>query len=203
MTVTAFFRSVKVKGGKNMDDNQIVELYWQRSEAAIVHTQEKYGGYCKSIAYGILGSEEECEECLNDAYMRMWNYIPPNRPNNFKATLARTVRNLALNRCEKQRAKKRGAERYSLALEELEECIPSGESTENAADAEMLTQSLNEFLARMKPEARRIFMLRYWYFASVGDIARELSIGESKVKMSLMRSRKSLKNFLEKEGVIL
>ncbi len=186
-----------------MEDKLIVEMYWQRSEAAIERTQDKYGAYCKSIAYGILNSEEDSEECVNDAYVRLWNYIPPNRPESLKAFLARTVRNLALNRCEKQKAQKRGAEKYSLALEELEECIPSSESTENAADAEMLTQSLNEFLACMKPEARRIFMLRYWYFSSVGDIARELNIGESKVKMSLLRSRKSLKNFLEKEGVIL
>lgn len=186
-----------------MEDNYIVEMYWQRSEAAIEHTQNKYGAYCKSIAYGILNSEEDSEECVNDAYVRLWNCIPPSRPESLKAFLARTVRNIALGRCEKMKAQKRNGEVYALALEELEECMPSCESTENAADAAMLTQLLNAFLAELKPEARRIFMLRYWYLASIKEISAKLNIGESKVKMSLQRSRKSLKIYLEKEDVIL
>lgn len=186
-----------------MDDNVIVEMYWQRSEKAVEAVAEKYGKYCKSIAAGILKSEEDTQECVNDTYVRLWNAIPPASPQNLKAFIARTVRNIAVNMCEKMNAEKRGGGVYSVALEELEECIPSAENTENAADAEFLSQLLDDFLEKMKPEARSIFVRRYWCFNSIGEIADSFGVSESKVKMSLLRSRKSLKDFLEKEGVIL
>lgn len=186
-----------------MDDLCILELYAERSEAAVRQTDEKYGRYCRRIAYDILQSDEDAEECVNDAYMRAWNSIPPKKPENLRTFLGKMVRNLALDRCERARAQKRGGGQYALALEEMEECVPYASDTEQSVDGALLSQLLNDFLAGMKPEARNIFMRRYWYLSSVKDIAAEFGFSESKVKMSLHRSREELKKFLIKEGVSL
>ena len=186
-----------------MEDNRIIDLYWAREEQALTETERKYGGYCRTIARNILKIHEDAEECVNDAYMRAWNSIPPKKPENLRTFLGRMVRNLALDRCERARAQKRGGGQYALALEEMEECVPSASDTEQSVDGALLSQLLNDFLAGMKPEARNIFMRRYWYLSSVKDIAAEFGFSESKVKMSLHRSREELKKFLIKEGVSL
>ena len=155
-----------------MDDLCILELYAERSEAVVRQTDEKYGRYCRRIAYDILQSDEDAEECVNDAYMRAWNSIPPKKPENLRTFLGKMV-----------------------------QCVPSASDTEQSVDGALLSQLLNDFLAGMKPEARNIFMRRYWYLSSVKDIAAEFGFSESKVKMSLHRSREELKKFLIKEGV--
>ncbi len=186
-----------------MEDNQIVELYWARSEKAISETADKYGRYCYSIAYNILHSIEDSEECVNDTYLNAWNAMPDQRPSKLRAFLGRITRNLSLKRWEKYTAEKRGAGQVSLALDELRECIPSTERTDQIVDDIVLADLLNRFLASMPAEKRRIFMRRYWYFSPIAEIATDFSVSESKVKMSLLRSRNELKLLLEKEGVEL
>ena len=166
-----------------MEDRQIVDLYWARSEKALSETKNKYGRYCYSIAYNILHNNEDSEECVSETYLHAWNSMPEQRPDRLAAFLGRITRN--------------------LALDELQECISAADSTERIADDSELTDLINGFLASMSAEKRKIFMKRYWYFCSVRQIAAELSISESKVKMSLLRSRNELKQLLEKEGVAL
>lgn len=79
-----------------MDDEKIIDLYWQRSENAIELTAEKYGQYAQSIAYRILGNKEDSDECVNDAYIKTWNSIPPQRPSSLAAFLGAITRNLSL-----------------------------------------------------------------------------------------------------------
>ncbi len=184
-----------------MDDKQIIELYWQRSESAIAETAEKYGGYCRSIAYNILHSEEDSQECVNDTYLAAWNSMPPKRPSVLRTFLGRLTRNLSLNMYEKSSAEKRGGGQTELALDELSECIPAPNGTECAMDDIALTELLDRFLVSLSARQRRIFMRRYWYFSPVREISAELGIGESSVKMSLFRSRNKLRQLLEKEGV--
>ena len=184
-----------------MEDNQIIDLYWVRSEKAISETADKYGRYCYSIAFNILRSREDSEECVNDTYLNAWNAMPDQRPDRLSAFLGRITRNLSLKRWEKETAEKRGAGQVPLALEELQECIPASDSADPAADDRALTAVLNCFLASMPTEKRIIFMRRYWYLSPVAEIASDLAISESKVKMSLLRSRNELKEYLEKEGV--
>lgn len=186
-----------------MDDKQIIELYWLRSEAAISETADKYGRYCHYIAYHILHNEEDSEECVNDTYMNAWNSIPPQRPSFLRAFLGKITRNLSLNKYEYNTAEKRGSGEIPLVLDELQKCIPASDNIENKIDAMALTELLNHFLSSLPIEQRKIFMQRYWYLSSVREIARDYSIGESKVKMSLSRSRKKLKEMLKKEGVFL
>ncbi len=182
-----------------MEDRQIVELYWRRSEAAIPETEMKYGGYCRAIAMHILASKEDSEECVNDTWLRAWNSMPPARPDRLRAFLGRITRNLSLDRYRLDTSKKRGGGQLELALDELCDCLPDSRSGPDA-DEFALTQLLDRFLASLSGEARVIFLRRYWYMLSVREISDGMHIGESKVKMSLMRSRERLRALLEKEG---
>lgn len=186
-----------------MDDQQIIDLYWARSENAITETAHKYGPYCHSIAYHILYSKEDSEECVNDTYWKAWGAMPPQRPNQLRTFLGKITRNLSLNRWEKHTAEKRGAGQVPLALDELAECVPAPDSVERTVDDLALTELLNDFLSGLPVQTRRIFMRRYWYLCSVKEIAADCAVSESKVKTTLFRTRNKLKQHLEKEGVAL
>lgn len=184
-----------------MNDQQIIELYFGRKESAITETDKKYGSACRSISYRILNSHEDSEECVNDSYMSIWKSVPPIRPKSLFGYLARIVRNLSLNRYEKQRAKKRGGDERELVFEELSYCIPDGLNSEKEFDKVELAEILNSFLSSLPEEKAIIFMQRYWYFCSVKEIASENKLSQSNVKMILLRLRQSLKEYLAKEGI--
>lgn len=186
-----------------MEDKQIIDLYWARSETAISETSSKYGRYCHSIAFNILRSHEDSEECVNDTFFNAWNAIPPQCPNKLSAFLGTIVRNLSLKKWEQYSTVKRGLGQVPLALEELQECIPARNTTERMVEDMALAELFDQFLAALPAENRRLFVLRYWHLYSIKEIAAACGVGESKVKMSLMRSRKELKCFLEKEGITL
>lgn len=179
-----------------MDDKQILDLYWERSEAAISETSKKYGKYCRYIAFNILHNDEDSEECVNDTYLRAWNSIPPNRPSVLKTFLGKITRNLSLDRYELLNAKKRNGGQMSLIFDEIQECIPSLDSTENIVEEIALTDILNRFLSSLSLEQRKIFMRRYWYLSPIKEIATEYGMSESKIKMSLFRSRNELKKIV-------
>lgn len=186
-----------------MDDRQIIALYWARAEQAIAETAKRYGRYCHAIAYNILRSREDSEECVNDTWLRAWDAMPPHRPERLDTFLGKITRNLALNHWEKASAAKRGGSQVSVALEELRDCLPAADSVETALDSMALAGALNLFLAALPAETRRIFVQRYWYMRPIKSIASELGAGESKVKMTLLRTRAELKQYLEKEGINL
>lgn len=192
-----------------MEDSKILDLYWERKEAAILETDRKYRDYCMHIAINILSSYEDSEECVNDTWLKAWDLIPPARPANLKAWLGKITRNLSLDRYFYNSAKKRGAGQIPLVLEELKDLQISGTAgstppqgqPELAAEAMVVNEVLNHFLGSLKTENRVIFMRRYWYLDSIRDIAEALKISESKVKVSLFRSRKKLRQILQEEGV--
>lgn len=180
-----------------MEDHQIVELFWNRSEDAVAAAAEKYGQYCHKIAFNILANSEDSEECVNDTYLRAWNAIPPHRPENLATFLGKITRNLAYDRYDHMTAEKRGGGEMAFVLDELRICLPQWEMEENLA----LTDVLNRFLASLPQTTRQIFMLRYWQVLSVAEIAQKLHISQSKVKMTLLRTRNKLRSFLEKEDM--
>lgn len=185
-----------------MDDKQIVDLYLERSETAISETSKKYGNYCRYIAFNILRNDEDSEECVNDTYLRAWNSIPPNRPSVLKTFLGKITRNLSLDRYELLNAKKRNSGQMPLIFDEIKECIPSSLNTEeNIVEEIALADILNRFLSSLSLGQRKIFMRRYWYLSPIKEIATEYGMSESKVKMSLLRSRSKLKKKLEEEGI--
>ena len=183
-----------------MEDSKIIDLYFERSQVAISETQKKYGRYCHAIAYNILYSNEDAEECVNDTYLRAWQAMPPHRPSRLPAFLGKITRNLALDRYDEKTAQKRGGE-CDIALEELCECLPDAQS-ENGGD-EALKAAINSFLASLPKRTRIIFMQRYWYLSSISEISRSLEISESLVKVTLMRTRKKFKAHLEKEEIFI
>lgn len=186
-----------------MDDNKIIDLYWNRSESAIAETDKRYGRYCYTIAFNILHNKEDAEECVNDTYFKVWGVIPTLRPLKFSAFIGRITRNLSLNKYEYYNAKKRGRGETQVIFEELQGCIVSAESVEDAIEEKLLTEKLNCFLEGLSAEKRNIFMRRYWYLSGVKEIASDYQMSESKVKMVLLRTRKALKEYLEQEGIVL
>lgn len=186
-----------------MEDQEIYALYWKRSEQAIAATHQKYGTWCHGIAYRILNIKEETEECVSDTYLTVWNNIPPQRPQVFRAWLGKITRNLALTRYRKLHASKRGGGETALALDELSYCVSGSQGPESELESQEIVRVINEFLASLPETQRHIFMRRYWHMSSIQEIASNFRMSESKVTSMLFRMRKQLRALLEKEGVAL
>ena len=184
-----------------MNDDDIIALYNKRSEQAISETAVKYGAICHSVAFGILHSDEDAEECVNDVYLAVWDTIPPEHPTSFRAFISKITRNRAVSRLRRATAERRGGTQYELLLGELSECIPAGggDMTDNLA----LSQAMNGFLSSLDPTMRMVFMRRYWYMKSIKQIARDYKLTEVNVRVLLHRARGKLKKCLTDEGIIL
>lgn len=184
-----------------MEDSAIVDLYWQRSEQAIAQSEIKYGGYCRTVAGNICRAHEDAEECVNDTWLSAWNQMPDKRPRKLGCFLGTICRNLAINRVRSQSRLKRGGGQTELALEELKDCIPAGESVEKQAELRELMHAVDSFAAALPRDERRIFIARYYFMASVEEIAEKQGFSASKVKTSLYRTRLKLRDRLKKEGL--
>ena len=183
-----------------MEDSQIVALYWARDEAALAESEQKYGGYCRAIALGILENREDAAECVNNTWLRAWKAMPPRRPARLDAFLGKLTRNLSLDRWRALRAQKRGGGQTELALSELEECLPAASCPEREAEARDLAESLNRFLEALPREKRVIFVQRYWYLCSVEKLAAMHGMGKNTAASILFRLRSQLREHLKKEG---
>ena len=186
-----------------MEDSKIVELFFNRDEAALVQTKTKYENYCYKVAQNILNSSEDSEEILNDVYMAAWNSIPPNHPERLSTYLGKIARRLALKKWRDMTAAKRGGGETLIALDELEEVIPDNHEIDSKIQESELTNAINVFLGALKADERKAFVLRYWYFKSISEISNQLGFTESKVKIMLLRTREKLQKHLEKEGILL
>ena len=185
-----------------MDDQNIIALYWARSETAISETAQKYGGYCFSIAKNILTNHEDAEESVNDTYLTAWNVMPPRRPSILATFLGKITRRLAIDRWRYRNAYKRGGGEVTLALDELEECIAGSDTAEGALRKKELQAALNRFLEALPERERMIFVSRYWYLRSVKEISEKTGLSLSSVKTQLFRTRNKLRFFLEKEDLL-
>lgn len=186
-----------------LDDSRIVDLYLQRDERAIRQTAEKYGGRLRALAYGIVSDRQTAEECENDTYMEAWSAIPPHEPRGYLyAFLARITRHIALNCCRDRSRLKRSALLCELSAE-LEQCIPAPDDIACRIDDMALQGAINGFLSELDEEKRKIFVRRYWYLDSIADISRRFALSQSKVKTTLFRCRRRLREHLEKEGYLL
>lgn len=182
-----------------MDDLTIIELYFARDEQAIKETDAKYGKLCYRIANNILNNDEDSQECVNDTYVGVWNTIPPTRPNNFKAFVCRITRNLSLKRIEAAARQKR-SQATVVSLDELAEIL-SDENIASGVTDETIGKAISDFLRKEKEEVRNVFVRKYYFFDSIGEIAKRYGFTESKVKNMLYHTRNKLKDYLIKEGV--
>lgn len=185
-----------------MSDEQIVRLYQQRDEAAISATNDSYGTYCYSIVNRILCNAEDSWECVNDTWLRAWRSIPPQCPRCLRTFLAKIARNLAFDRFKRERAHKRGAGEIQLALDELDECVAAKSDVEAEVFSEEMKRCIDSFLRDLSEQKRDIFLRRYFYVESTVAIAKRYGLKESNVLMILFRTRRELKNYLEKEGFL-
>lgn len=183
-----------------MEDNSIVQLFLERNEAAISATEKSHGKRCRRIAENILGNREDAEECVNEAYMKLWESIPPHSPEILGAFLGKIVRCTAINMLKSRNAEKRGNGNLPLVFDELEDCIPDMSRVEDALEGKEIAAAINSFLRQCPDENRRIFVLRYWYCCELPEIAKRLGIRKNTVSVILNRTRKKLREYLEKEG---
>lgn len=186
-----------------MNDEQIIDLYWRRDEAAISQTAAKYGGYCYGIARSILATAEDSEECVNDTYLHAWDSMPPQRPERLQMFLAKITRNLAFDRFKAQRTQKRGGGEMEAVLEELAGCIPSGSSPEQLLLGRELEDAVAKFVRQLPATDGNIFVRRYFYVEGPAQIAERYGMSANSVRVKLSRARRSLKSYLRKEGLIV
>ena len=172
----------------------IIELLERRDELGLALLKEKYADYCYSIIFHLLRDHEQTEEALSDVWLRIWDSIPPARPLRLRAYLAKAARNIALDYIKHNAAEKRSG--ITVLLDELNDCIPDPAWEQGDA----LKESLREFVNSLEPEEQRIFLRRYWYGASIGELAKAMHCTESRITGILFRTRKKLRKHLEKEG---
>ena len=186
-----------------MQDETIVQLYFERNEDAIKETQIKYDKYLTKIAYNILSDYDDSRESVNDTYLAAWNSIPPHKPISLSAYLGKITRRLSIDIFRKRNRDKRKASQYSVSLSELEECIPGYETPEMQLENMELAEMLNKFLRELPKDARNVFIGRYYYLDSIRNVAGYCGMTEGKVKSLLFRTRCKLRDYLKKEGIMI
>ena len=185
--------------GEPMDDSGIIEGLWSHDEAALKAVSQRYEKYCLTVARNIVGDEQTAEECVQDALMRVWEAIPPNRPTNLQAFIGKITRNIALNTAKALNAKKRGGNSTFLSFDGEPE-IADGSSVEALAERHELITEINTFLESIAAVKRKIFVLRYWHCFSIADISQIVGMSEANVASNLKRIRKKLFEYLNKRG---
>ena len=185
-----------------MNDKDIIALFWARDERAISETAGKYGKFCHGIAMNILSVREDAEECVNDTYHKAWTVIPPQKPEYFRAWLGKVVRNIALNLWNRNHTQKRNSGLETL-LSELEDCVPTRENVESVIDDIELGKVISRWLGTLSEEDRNVFIMRYWNGIPLKAIAARFGTDPDKLAQKMFRLRKSLKAALEEEEIYL
>lgn len=187
---------------ENLSDKEIVSMFFERNEKALFAVSRKYGNYCGAVVQSILKNPQDAEECLNDAWLKAWESIPPERPRNLGGFLVKIAKNISLNRYERSHAKKRGSGEIPLVLDELSECVADKSNVEKAFEQKLLTNAVNDFLKTLPREKRDIFVLRYWYCLSVAQIAEKVGLSRNSAAVTLSRTRRSLVAYLKKRELL-
>ncbi len=185
---------------EKFDDSEIVKLFTKRDETAVSAAMVKYKSYCMNIALNILHSNEDAEECVNDAFLKAWELIPPHKPQNLSTFLGKITRNLAISRYRQTLAEKRGGGETAAAFEELSEIVSGDADVQGEAERRELLGEINAFLRRLPERQRNIFICRYWFCESVREVAEKFSISEGNVSVILNRVRQKLREHLRKRG---
>ena len=185
-----------------IDDEKIIELFFERSEQAIRELDIKYGKICNNLSYNIVNSRQDAEECVNDAYLGAWNAIPPARPNPLLSYIVKIVRNISLKIYWRKEAAKRSSH-YTIALEEIEACIADQKTVEDEIEARELARIIEDFLDTLTVENRVIFMRRYWFSDSYKDIAELVGLSEKNISVRLTRIRQKMKEYLAEREVFV
>ena len=185
-----------------IDDEKIIDLFFERSEQGIRELDNKYGAVCHNLSYNIVNNRQDAEECVNDAYLGAWNAIPPVRPNPLLSYIVKIVRNISLKIYWRKEAAKRSGH-YTIALEEIEGYIADQKTVEDEIEARELARIIGEFLDTLTLENRVIFMRRYWFSDSCKDIAEFVGLSEKNISVRLTRIREKMKQYLIEREVFV
>ena len=185
-----------------IDDEKIIEMFFERSEQGIRELDIKYGKICHNLSYNIVNNRQDAEECVNDAYLGAWNAIPPVRPNPLLSYIVKIVRNISLKIYWRKEAAKRSGH-YKIALEEIEDYIADQKTVEDEIEARELARIIEEFLDTLTLENRVIFMRRYWFADSYKDIAEFMGLTEKNISVRLTRIREKMKQYLIEREVFV
>ena len=185
-----------------MDDSKIIDLFFDRSESAVVELSNKYKNLCFKISMNILGNNEDAEECVNDTFLAIWNAIPPEKPKILKAFVCRIARNISINKYKHNSAEKRYTD-FQACLDELEEYVAGGSEPEDEYDASQIAKYIDEYLDTLSKTNRLIFVRRYWYMDSYEYLSCVTGLNTSAVRKRLSRTGKGLKDYLRSKGVEL
>ncbi len=180
-----------------MTERDLLNMFLARDEDVLREVDERYGKQARAIAKRILGNAQDAEECWNDVLLRLWNAIPPAEPESMAAYVCTAVRNAALDRYDRQNADRRGRSQVPLLLDELGDCLPAGDNVEAEVQRRDTAEQLNRLLDSLSPDARQMFILRYVYLMGVREIAAQCGCSVSRVKVTLMRTRKKLHDLME------
>ena len=183
-----------------MEDSMIVQRFWERDESALSAVSEKYGKYCTTIARNIIGNEQSVEEVVQDTLLKLWESIPPNRPQRLKAFIGKIARNISLNVVQATLTQKRGGGEVALILDELSDLSSGRSDVEELAEKHEILEMINDFLGSLPIKKRRVLVMRYWYCHSIQHISRSVGISEINVSNILKRERKKLIEYLNKRG---
>ena len=185
-----------------MSDQEIINMLFERTETSLAAIDTKYGKSCRTIAYNIVGNEQDAEECVNDAYLAVWNSIPPEKPNPFAAFLFKILRNIAMKKHRTSQTQKRKCV-FEELLAEMEPFLESEETVESQMEKRELARMIEGFLDTLSPENRAVFMRRYWFSESYAEIARAVGISENSVSTRLMRTREKMRKYLNERGILV
>lgn len=185
-----------------IDDEKIIDLFFERSEQGIRELDNKYGAVCHNLSYNIVNNRQDAEECVNDAYLGAWNAIPPARPNPLLSYIVKIVRNISLKIYWRKEAAKRSSH-YTIALEEIEACIADQKTVEDEIEARELARIIEDFLDTLTVENRVIFMRRYWFSDSYKNIAELVGLSEKNISVRLTRIREKMKQYLIEREVFV
>ena len=185
-----------------IDDEKIIDLFFERSEQGIRELDNKYGAVCHNLSYNIVNNRQDAEECVNDAYLGAWNAIPPAKPNPLLSYIVKIVRNISLKIYWRKEAAKRSSH-YTIALEEIEACIADQKTVEDEIEARELARIIEDLLDTLTVENRVIFMRRYWFADSYKDIAELVGLSEKNISVRLTRIREKMKQYLIEREVFV
>lgn len=184
------------------DDSRIVSLLQKRDEQALAQIRASYGALSFQLAFRITGNSEDAEECVSDALMNVWNTVPPQKPDSLRAYLLALVRRAAVDKYKTAHRLKRGGTEFAASLDELSEILSAPERVEHQVEQRAVTAAITEWLRTLNSEDRKLFLKRYFLSASVQETAEECGMNTGALKMKLMRLRRKLKEYLEKEGLL-
>ena len=192
--------NIEAVGGDRMDDSAIIERFWKRDEAALSAVSEKYGKYCSTIARNIVGNEQSVEEVVQDTLLKLWETIPPNRPQKLQAFIGKVARNISLDAVKAAVRQKRGGGEIVLVLDELNDVSSGADDVERLAEQHETLKAVNDFLWSLSEKKRKVLVLRFWHCCSISDISQIIGISEINVSNILKRERKKLIEYLNKRG---